>query len=131
MAIKNFEQFTTDELLKEVERRRELERENRIEKLHPLSSKYIDEIIRVVKDHGEYTFYDHTDESMDIPDIMEELSNLDTMTVGRILSECLDTTEVKQEMVTHFLKILMDCIYEDRDDYDEIYNSDKRFKELW
>lgn len=128
MAIKNFDQFTTDELRKEVERREKLETEERNKDLHVLTVRCVNEVKEALKEFGEYTFGDKgPDEVMNIHKLVNEFDLYDSETISKILSQCLDTTEVKSYFMELFVSTVLHGL-EHREDFGHILISDDRFE---
>ena len=133
MVIKNFEQFTTDELRREVERREKLETEERNKHLHVLTVRCVNEVKEALKKFGENTFGDFSyddfsyDEVMNIHKLVDEFDLYDSETISKILSQCLDTTEVKSDFMELFVSTVIRGL-DHREDFDHILNSDDRFE---
>jgi len=124
--MKKFDQFTTDELQDEINRRAKETKNN--SNIHPLSAEFIKNIKEALKRFGSYSFLDKgPDEVMDISNIVNKLSNLDIKTIGTILTQCLDSKEVKLEFTASFVECIISSL-DDRSDFDELFELDDRFE---
>lgn len=145
MSIKNFEQFTTDELQDEINRRKSEASKvqpvsigktilgrpgmsNPTPSLHPLALDFIQQIKTALKDFGEYTFGDKgADEVMDIRSVVKSLSSMDIPEIGKILSQVLDTQEVKYNFTSEFVSSVISGL-DHMDDFEELFDIDDRFE---
>lgn len=122
--MKNFDQFTTEELQEEIKRRKN----KPVSNLHPLTIDFIKKIKDALTRFGSYTFLDKgPDEVIDMSNIVGKLSNLDIKTIGTILTQCLDSKDVKPEFTSAFVENVISCL-DDRSDFEELFELDDRFE---
>jgi predicted transcriptional regulator len=126
--MKNFDQFTTDELKEELKRREDEIKKQSNSNLHPLTIEFIENIKDAILKYGRYTYLDKGPyEVMNMYSITGKLKNLDVKTVGTILSQCLDSEEIK-EYSDSFVSMIIAILYEDgRFDVDALFELDDRF----
>lgn len=123
--MKNFNEFTTEELKAEINRREEAKK---VSNLHPLTVDFCKRINDAIKKFGSYSFMDKgPDEVMDMTKIVNKLSKLDIETIAGILTQCLDSKDVKPEFSASFVECVISCL-DDRSDFEELFDFDDRFE---
>ena len=121
-------EFSTEQLRGELNRREEQEKNEINSKLHPLTIDFIDQIKEALSDFGEYTFGDKgAHEVMGISSIVSKLKPLPIDEVGTILTQCLDSTEVKEQFTEEFVNSVI-CDMNRRSDFDSLFELDDRFE---
>lgn len=125
--IKDFKQFTTDELYEELKRREELEKQSSDSKLDPLTVEFIIKIKEALKQFGEYSLLDKgVYDVMNTNEIKKVLSDLEASEVALIFSQILDSKELKPNISSRFVSDMISEL-DDREDFDELFDYDDRF----